>query len=246
MNGDVSVAGGVVWAVGTGSCAATRCHWIVMRSPASGDRLSATALQPLPLTDQNATTISASSAATAYVAAPARRGTVTYATHDGGQHWQRIPDPCSGGSTEFGLSATSADSLWRVCVRSKQFFAARSTDGGARWADQRLPFIPLFAFEPVSSEVAWSQDIHGTIYRTADGGTSWQPVWHSGGPHGRAMPGFSPILSAQSPDDAALLIQLTRGPTSHDGVPRFTNLIVYRTSNAGRSWQPFVVKLPPG
>ncbi len=122
----------------------------------------------------------------------------------------------------------------------------RSTDGGTGWSRMRLPFIPLYAFEPVSSRVAWSQGVHGTIYRTADGGASWQPVWQSGGPHGRSTPGFSPILSAQSADDASLLVQLTRGPTSHDGVPRSTNLIVYRTSNAGRSWYPSVVKLPSG
>ncbi len=246
VTGDVSVAGGVVWAVGTTSCAGTGCRWIVMHGPASGDRLPATAAQPLPPTNQNTTTISASSATTAYVAAPAAHRTVIYATHDGGQHWQRFRDPCSGGSTEFGVIATSTDSLWRVCVRSKQFFAERSTDGGARWSGQRLPFIPLYAFKPVSSQVAWSQDVHGTIYRTADGGVSWQPVWHSGGPHGRSMPGLSPILSAQSPDDASLLVQLTRGPTSRDRVPRSTNLIVYRTDNAGQSWNPSVVKLPPG
>lgn len=74
------------------------------------------------------------------------------------------------------MTATSTDSLWRVCVRSKQFLAQRSTDGGASWSTKRLPFIPLYAFEPVSSQVAWSQDIHGTIYRTADGGASWQGV----------------------------------------------------------------------
>jgi photosystem II stability/assembly factor-like uncharacterized protein len=246
VNGDVSAAGGVVWAVGTGSCAGSGCRWIVMRGPASGDSLPATAAQPLPPTSQNVTTISASSATTAYVAAPARHGTVIYATRDGGQHWHPIPDPCSGASSEFGVSATSTDSLWRVCVRSKQFLDVRSTDGGASWSSQRLPFIPLFAFEPVSSQAAWSQDVHGTIYRTADGGASWQPVWYSGGPHGRSTPGFSPILSAQSPDDASLLVQLTRGPISQDGVPRSTNLVLYRTSNAGRSWAPSVVELPPG
>ena len=180
------------------------------------------------------------------MAAPARHGTVIYATHDGGQHWDQIPDPCSGASTEFGVTATSPDSLWRVCVRSKQFLAVRSVDGGTRWSSKQLPFIPLYSFEPVSSQVAWSEDVHGTIYRTEDGGASWQPVWHSGGPHGQSTPGFGPILSAQSPDDASLLVQLTRGPTSHDGVPRSTNLILYRTSNAGRSWNPSVVKLPPG
>lgn len=246
VDGAVSVAGGVVWAVGTSNCAGSGCRWIVMRGPASGDRLPATAAQPLPPTNQNATTISASSATTAYVASAARRGTVIYATRDGGRHWHRIPDQCSDGSTEFGLSATSPDSLWRVCVRSKQFFALRSTNGGAGWSAKRLPFIPLYAFEPVSSQVAWSQDVQGTIYRTADGGASWQAVWHSGGPHGRPTPGLSPILSAQSEDDASLLVQLTRGPTSHDGVPRSTNLIVYRTSDAGRSWNSSVVKLPPG
>jgi hypothetical protein len=246
VDGDVSVAGGVVWAVGTGSCAGNRCRWIVMRGPASGDRLPATAVQPLPPTNQNATTISAGSATTAYIASPARHGTVIYATRDGGQHWHQIPDQCAGGSTEFGVSATSTDSLWRVCVHSKQFFTIRSTDGGAHWSSKPFPFIPLYAFQPVSSQVAWSQDLHGTIYRTADGGASWQPVWHSGGLHGRPNPGWSPILSAQSADDASLLVQLTRGPTSHDQVPRSTNLIVYRTSNAGHSWHPSVVKLPPG
>jgi BNR/Asp-box repeat len=246
VDGNVSVAGGVTWAVGIGSCANGRCRWIVMRGPASGDRLPATAVQPLPPTNQNATTISASSATTAYVASPADHGTVIYATHDGGRHWQRIPDQCSGGSTEFGLSAPSTDSLWRVCVLAKQFLVVRSTDGGSRWSATRLPFIPLYAFQPVSSQVAWSQDVHGTIYRTADGGASWQPVWRSDGTHGRPIPGLSPILSAQSGHDASLLIQLTRGPTSRDGVPRSTNLLVYRTRNGGRSWTPSVVELPHG
>jgi photosystem II stability/assembly factor-like uncharacterized protein len=244
--GDVSVAGGVVWAVGTRSCAAGGCRWAVMRGAAGSDRLPATAVQPLPKTNQNATTISAGSATTAYVAAPARHGTVIYATRDGGQHWYRIRNPCSGASTVFGLSATSTDSLWQVCVRSKKFFAVRSTDGGFRWSSQPFPFIPLYAFEPVSSQVAWSQDVHGTIYRTADGGTSWQPVWRSGGPHGRANPGLSPVLSTQSAYDASVLVQLTHGSTSRDQAPRSTNLIVYRTSDGGRSWQPSVVNLPHG
>ena len=246
VDGDVSVAGRAVWAVGTGSCGGGSCRWVVMRGMASGDGLRATAVQPLPPTDQNATTISAGSATTAYVAAPARHGNVIYATRDGGRHWHQLADPCSGASTEFGLSATSPDSLWRVCIRSKRFFVQHSTDGGAKWSSQPLPFIPLYAFDPVSSQVAWSQDVHGTIYRTADGGASWQPVWHSGGLHGRPTPGFSPVLSAQSADDATLLVQLRRGPISRDRVPRSTNLIVYRTSDGGRSWRSTVVKLPRG
>lgn len=246
VDGDVSVAGGVVWAVGVGSCAGSDCRWVVMRGPASGDRLRATAAQPLPPTNQNATTISAVSATTAYVAAPAHHGTDIYVTRDGGRDWHQIPDQCSEASTKFGVTATSTDSLWRICVRSKRFFVVRSTDSGAQWTSKRMPFIPLYAFEPVTSQVAWSQDVRGTIYRTANGGASWQPVWHSGGPHGRSTPGFSPVLSAQSEDDASLLVQLTHGPTSRTRVPHSTNLVVYSTTDGGRSWQPSVVKLPPG
>ena len=51
VDGDVSVAGGVVWAVGTGSCAGSGCRWIVMRGPASGDGLPATA-SPTAAPDQ--------------------------------------------------------------------------------------------------------------------------------------------------------------------------------------------------
>jgi photosystem II stability/assembly factor-like uncharacterized protein len=234
-DGAVSLAGGVVWAVGTGNCVGSRCRLILMRGPVSGDRLPATAAQPSLPSNQSGATISATSATTAYVASPGAHGTSIYATHDGGRHWRHLADRCAGGSTEFGLTATTLASLWRVCIRSKRFSVLRSTDGGAASSRRPLTFIPLYTFQPVSSRVAWSQDVHGTIYRTADGGAHWQPVWHSdGGAHGRSFPGFSPILSAQSGDDAWLLIELPHGPTSQG------------TTDGGRSWQPHAVKLPRG
>ena len=244
--GAVSIADGTVWAVGTGSCAGSRCKWVVMRGPASGDRLPATASQPLPLTSQNATTISAASATTAYVSAPARLGGEIYVTDDGGRDWRRMPAQCGDGRTTLGATVTGADALWRVCSRGNSSSVLRTTNGGGTWSSARLPFVLAYWFEPVSAQVAWAADVHGTIYRTANGGASWQPVWRAGGPHGRSTPGFSPVLSAQGGDDASVLVQLTDGPISRNQVPHATNLIVYRTTDAGRSWQPTVVKLPPG
>lgn len=246
--GDVSVAGAVVWAVGTGSCSgpSASCRWVVMRAPATGDRLPATAAQPLPPTNQNATTISAASATTAYVTAPARHGTVIYATRDGGRHWHQIPDPCAGSSIELGATATPTGSLWQICARSGRPFVVRSIDGGAHWTSAPLPFSSPTALEPITGNVAWSQDAHGTIYRTTDGGNSWHAVWHSGGPHRRSTPGVSPVVSAQSANEASLLVQLTIGPISRDQIPHSTDLIVYRTTNGGADWYPNLVKLPPG
>ena len=244
--GAVSIADGTVWAVGTGSCSSGRCKWVVMRAAASGDRLPATAGQPLRPTNQNDTTISAASATTAYVTAPARLGSDIYVTHDGGRHWRRIPARCGDGRTTLGATSTGAGALWRVCTRGNNSDVLRTTNEGGTWSSVRLPFVLAYWFEPVSAQVAWTADVHGTIYRTANGGATWQPVWHPGGPHGRSTPAFSPVLSAQSGDDASVLVQLTHGPISRDRVPHSTNLVVYRTTDAGESWEPSVVKLPPG
>jgi photosystem II stability/assembly factor-like uncharacterized protein len=244
--GDVSVAGGVVWAVGTSGCAATGCHWVVMRGPASGDQLSATANQPLPATRQNQTTISATSATTAYVTAPTRLGSDIYITHDGGRAWEVIGAGCGDGHTVFGVTATSGNTLWQVCGRGRNYEVSRRTGRGAATTTWRLPFIPVDGFEPVSADTAWSQSAHGTIYRTTDGGKSWQLVWNPGGPHGGSAPGQSQELSARSPDNATLLVSIINGPVSHDRVPRSTNLILYRTTDGGRSWEPTAINLPHG
>jgi hypothetical protein len=50
-----------------------------------------------------------------------------------------------------------------------------------------------------------------------------------------------PQLIAQTPTSATVLTLLTRG---HDGrQAAFTNLAMYRTSDGGRTWRPYVVAL---
>jgi photosystem II stability/assembly factor-like uncharacterized protein len=245
-SGEVSIAGGVVWAVGTGSCAATGCQWVVMRGLASGDRLPSTAGQPLPVTRQNQTTISATSATAAYVTTPARVGSNIYVTHDGGRDWRRTAAGCGDGHTVFGIAATSGNTLWQVCGRGRSYQVTRRTGGGAAQTTWRLPFIPVDGFEPVSADTAWAQSEHGKIYRTTDGGEHWQLVWSPGGPHGGSVPGRSQELSAESANNATLLVSIITGPVSRDRVPRSTNLILYRTTDGGHSWQSSPIRLPHG
>jgi photosystem II stability/assembly factor-like uncharacterized protein len=244
--GNLSVAGRVVWAVGTGSCPAGSCHWVVMRGSASGSQLPATTGQPLPATRQNQTTISAVSATTAYVTTPARLGSHVYITHDGGSSWRQTAVGCGDGHTAFGITATSDDTLWLVCARGRNYQVSRLNGNLEAMSTWRLPFIPVDGFGPVSARTAWSQSEGGQIYRTTDGGHSWQSVWRPGGPHGGSAPGQTQELLAQSPDHATLLVSITDGPVSHDRVPRSTNLILYRTTNGGHNWWPTPIRLPHG
>jgi photosystem II stability/assembly factor-like uncharacterized protein len=234
--------GGLNWAptqsAGATEGASGRCRWVVMRGPASGNQLPATANQPLPATNQSGLTVSAASATNAYVSAPTRLGSDIYITHDGGRSWETIGAGCGDGRTTVDATVTGA-ALWRVCNRGHNFDVLRTTNGGDSWDDARLPFDLGNTFDPITAQVAWAAAADGTIYRTANGGASWQPVFRTGGPHGRSTPGVGPVLSAQNAKDASILVQLRDGPHS-------TNLIIYRTTDAGRFWPPTVVKLPRG
>lgn len=53
-------------------------------------------------------------------------------------------------------------------------------------------------------------------------------------------------LSAESPDDATLLVSIINGPVSRDRVPRSTNLVLYRTTDGGHRWEPTPINLPHG
>ena len=224
---------------GLAAAPAAGCRWVVMRGPASGDRLPATASQPLPLTNQNATTISAASATTAYVSAPARLGTVIYVDPTTAAALASHPAQCSGCEHRVRSHASTAPTrCGGSACRANSSIVLRTTNGGGTWSERRLPFVlAVLRSNQSAPRSRGQQDVHGTIYRTANGGASWQPVWRSGGPHGRSTPGFSPVLSAQSGRRRIAAGAADRGPLARPGTARSTNLIVYRTSDAGRSWQ---------
>ncbi|MFZ1996616.1 MAG: hypothetical protein WAU75_21060, partial [Solirubrobacteraceae bacterium] len=260
--GGVSIAGGEVWMLGS-QCARI-CSPpnapidVVLRAPASGHHLAATAGQP-PLGDTTNVSVVATGHDEAYVLTD-DYGTVgdvatithtrLFATRDGGRTWQRTPTPCP--HLTFGrLYAGGTQSLWAMCspMRGPAEFR-RSTDGGVHWTT--LPSRPgNIQLQPASAQVAWATTPAGKVLRTADGGRTWTEVWYAGRPEPPAPSNAPPVnragdevLAVQSPTTATVVAVVTRGRV--DGHAQRTDFVTYRTADGGRTWTPRVVLLPTG
>lgn len=88
-------------------------------------------------------------------------------TEDGGTSWRVIhefDEPIAGidfVSASVGW-ATARDGIWSM------------TDSGASWTKVETPFSPGFV-DLVDEGVAWATDDQSRLYRTTDGGSSWEP-----------------------------------------------------------------------
>lgn len=88
----------------------------------------------------------------------------------------------------------------------------------------------------------------GQLIRTTNAGATWQAVWSATDPRESPLSrpitkltaSALPILSVQSADSASIVTLLNRGTTRRS---RLTNLVVYRTTNGGQSWQAYPVRL---
>ncbi len=253
--GGVSIAGGDVWTLGShcaGTCSGSAAPVdVVLRAPASGDRLAMTVGQP-PLGDTTNVSVVATRRAEAYVltddygtvdGAATITHTRLFATRDGGRTWQRMPTPCP--RLAFGrLYAGGPDVLWATC--EPQHGAAelrRSTDGGLTWTalPAKLAGVQL---QPVSAQVAWAVVSGARVVRTGDGGRTWSQVWYGGRPEPTVLAGNTPVLTVQSATTATVIAVVTRGRV--DGHAARTDFVTYRTTDGGRTWRPTVVRLPPG
>jgi photosystem II stability/assembly factor-like uncharacterized protein len=219
----------------------------ILHAPVAGSRLSATASQPIHGGWTNVHVI-AGGPGTAYVSnADAPRQ--TFVTHDDGRSWQRVQPPCPRGDPG-GLTAAYKDTIWAECssTRSQQQVLERSDNGGRSWQQLHPGPAHAITLQPVSDEAAWA--LSGReVLRTTDGGSTWSAVWseaNSQPPSLRSQipppiaAGFNPLI-AQSPSSASLVVAVTRG---HVGAQtKLTNLVVYRTTDGGQTWQPYVVPL---
>jgi photosystem II stability/assembly factor-like uncharacterized protein len=121
-----------------------------------------------------------------------------YQTVDGGRHWTRRVDPCSG---DYGipsaLSLASAQRGWIVCsTQAATGFQGKevwmTTDAGGRWTlegrthpigppkpKQQLGNISGYGYPTGGTFLAnrhgWLMQARGSMLVTDDGGTTWRP-----------------------------------------------------------------------
>lgn len=87
----------------------------------------------------------------------------------------------------------------------------------------------------------WGQ-AHWGVFRSDDGGRTWEDVTHMNEPNG--LPSFHgfPITVTKREPDAAFVVPLEMGTDNLRTVPgQFT---VYRTRDAGTTWEPLTDGLP--
>ena len=92
--------------------------------------------------------------------------------------------------------------------------------------------ISTLAPSPLQSSVIWAGTSNGLIQRTQDGGLTWQNVSPAG------LSGFSPIMIIEAShfdvNSAYAVVNIARD----------TNPYVYRTRDAGKTWQKITEGLP--
>jgi photosystem II stability/assembly factor-like uncharacterized protein len=241
-----SLVGGAVWAVGLGSNAT------ILRSPPRGERLTATASQPIQGEYTNVHVEGAGAGSAYVVNADVPRQ--AFATHDDGRTWQRLtPPPCTGKYAFARLDAAFRQTVWLTCLSGNDRTPrlVRSVDGGRSWRQLSVDWGDdgPQQLAAVNADVAWALNGEGELLRTTNAGATWQPVWSATdarvSPLSRPITKLTasplPILSVQSADSASIVTLLNRGTTRR--AAKLTNLVVYRTANGGQSWQAYPVRL---
>jgi photosystem II stability/assembly factor-like uncharacterized protein len=145
-------------------------------------------------------------------------------SRDYGRVWSALPSDQIGGAFSCSITATSVQTLWGTCYGLHSSATVRSTDGGRRFfgiaGSSPLPDISLF---PLSDEKAVLLDSFTGSWNlevTTDGGHS-----------------FKSVLANRE----LFAVGFATGTTwVVPGGPN--NGALYRTTNAGRSWQS--VKAP--
>jgi photosystem II stability/assembly factor-like uncharacterized protein len=151
-------------------------------------------------------------------------GPMAYVTKDGGATWDSA---ITGMNDIHAVQAITADTLFAGFY----YQVSRSTNGGKSWTPTSLPTLSLNAISFSDSKhgfaVCGRQDVLpdspqvAGVFRTVDGGNSWQLVY-SGLKHG--------LISVAAISDSIVIAVADEG-------------YICRTTNAGRTWTDSLVTL---
>jgi photosystem II stability/assembly factor-like uncharacterized protein len=187
---------------------------------------------------------------------------VLFRSDDSGESWQ-VNDAVLGHETRdkwnpgagglithsITLDPENAKRLW-IGISAAGVF--RTEDGGESWQaaneGTEACFSPEDRFPPVGQCVhkvlahpgqpgrLWQQN-HCGVYRSDDGGASWEQLHTNGLPSGF---GFGLALDPSDPDTAFVIPE----ESSENRVTCDGRIGIYRTTDAGASWEPIVAAEP--
>jgi photosystem II stability/assembly factor-like uncharacterized protein len=171
-------------------------------------------------------------------------------TTDGGAHWEDVtPQRISGSDRSFSAFFLDASTRW-VSARmdDPHLILFHTADGGHTWESVATPVSHGYVFF-VDPENGWILDASscgvgscdGNIYRTTDGGTSWEQI-HSFGPSPEDDPNAIPYGGIK--DRIAFSDARHGWLTGSIPVPSFVYL--YATRDGGITWQHQDIPRPPG
>lgn len=176
-------------------------------------------------------------------------------TTDGGVHWKNVtprypPAPAQPGVVTDFLTASSA---W-VAVSGADVTTTvifRTSDAGQTWQETSIQTSLAAQITFVTSRDGWILSKHAVsenaetveIFRTTDGGNTWVRVSSAfASSNDTPSPGHLPFSGSKS--GLSFLNATTGWVTGR--VPVDGNILLYRTRDAGLTWDPQSLQLSPG
>lgn len=217
-----TTAGGNAYAV-VAHCTPTGCSgYLFAQGPVAATRWSKV---PLPFTPEGPVLDLTASGHDVWLLGTPHAGASQHdllaRSRNGGRTFALGPGPCFPG-LGGALRPSSPHVVWAVCPTGMMAGAARSTNGGITFTPLHTPpLINAAELAPASDDTAIlaGNGVGRPIYRTTDGGASWQPV---------ARPGK---------DDYWYDVTFT-GDRVGEALVEIggRNAAVWRTTDAGSSW----------
>jgi hypothetical protein len=146
------------------------------------------------------------------------------------------------------LTLDGPRSLWRFCWNGRApVRVGHSTDGGEHWTTHLIPApgprSGPYRFQAAGGGVAWEMSDHGDVRRITGNGSRSRVVWTRSGSQATLVKGVPEDLTVL--DARTAYVTVVVAPAK--GAPTVgSSIIVYRTTDAGSTWTPDLVPLPPG